>query len=180
MTRLPEEVMQKKTPGDTQVTASGTKYQLSANNNNIYKQTGQTDEPITASTLTEENTPPFQNLSAKVSLVDRSPLEQSMVAIAIKGGKSIRFTPSQMQQIEQLDQASVIVSLKIAVANCRGMQVSYPYFKKILEQNGLEKGTVTTSERKKLTEFEIIKQFESEGYGARPLPTFPLTTKSNV
>lgn len=149
------------------------------NSNNIYKTDSEKDN-INASIITEENTPPFQTYAAKVSPPARSPLEQALITIAIKGGKSVRFTPSQMDQVSQFDQASVVVSMRIAVENCRGMQVSFPYFKKILEQHGLEKGTVTTTERRVFTDMEIIKQFESAGYGPRPLPKFPLTLESNV
>lgn len=147
------------------------------NNNNIYK-TEPKKEPV--STLTEENTPPFQTFAPKVSLPIRTPLEQAMVHAAIKGGKSIRFTANEISAIAEFDQASVMVSLKIAIENCRGMQITFPYFKKILEQHGLEKGTVTSTERKKLTDLEIIRQFEAQGYGPRPLPKLPVKINDHV
>ncbi len=170
----------KKTPGDTQVTGSGTKYQLTAFNNNTYKQNEPEKEPITASTITEENTPPFQNVPQKVSLAERSELEQELKVLAIKGGKSHRFTKSQLEEIGGLDKASVMVCMRLAVARCRGEQISYPYFKAILQEHGLQKGTVTITERPRITEFDIIRQAEADGYKPRPLPKFPVTEKLYV
>lgn len=148
--------------------------------NNTYKQTEPKKELITASTITEENAAPFQNVSAKVSLAERSDLEQELRVIAIKGGKSHRFTKSQLDEIGRFDKASVIVCMNIAVACCKMVHITYSYFKPILEQHALEKGTVTITERPRVTELDIMRQAEADGYKPRPLPVFPVTEKSYV
>ncbi len=112
--------------------------EYTTDNNNI-KGTVFKKTTVNASTLMEENKPPFQTFRPKVSPTTRSNLETELRRRVTKHNKSFyQFSREEIVELEQY----TLDSLLVAVDNCAGfvgINIRFSYFRKVLETHGVLK-----------------------------------------